>query len=164
MDSELPKDEFPPIFFWETNPRSKVRYSQAMSKIQFRLCKCWYLYFVVKTFVEDCTDCQNKINTQTVLLSGMINVGLLWAYKNWRNRTVWIWFQQNTSYKSVQVAFNAVLQHDCRGLSPTFCTTRRWIYSCSCSAKTTKPHYSSLSILVVVLVHFIVRSEIALVA
>jgi hypothetical protein len=34
----------------------------------------------------------------------------------------------------------------------------------SCSAKTTKPPYSSLSILAVVLVHFIVRSETALVA
>ena len=33
-----------------------------------------------------------------------------------------------------------------------------------CSAKTTKPPYSSLSILVVVLVHLIVRSETALVA
>jgi hypothetical protein len=35
---------------------------------------------------------------------------------------------------------------------------------CHCSAKTTKPPYSSLSILVVVLVHLIVRSETALVA
>jgi hypothetical protein len=34
----------------------------------------------------------------------------------------------------------------------------------ACSAKTTKPPYSSLSMLVVVLVHLIVRSETALVA
>jgi hypothetical protein len=34
----------------------------------------------------------------------------------------------------------------------------------NCSAKTTKPPYSSLSMLVVVLVHLIVRSETALVA
>ena len=40
----------------------------------------------------------------------------------------------------------------------------RYVLLDVCSAKTTKPPYSSLSILVVVLVHLIVRSETALVA